>query len=163
MSNDLINYYAVYLNNCSYSVKQYSKNSFYDLKNKIEAEFEKLEYKKPVWGARHAVLGDLSPVASFIAYNYNTPVNAKRFELEAKKILSEVEKECGWMYVTRHTDGSIGKINYVVWSDVFICPHCGKEFVFWNVAVDKQNGKVNEKFSCPGCGLLLKKCSYTKM
>ena len=36
MSNDLINYYAVYLNNCAYSVKQYSKNSFYDLKNKIE-------------------------------------------------------------------------------------------------------------------------------
>ena len=36
MSNDIINYYAVYLNNCSYSVKQYSKNSFYDLKNKIE-------------------------------------------------------------------------------------------------------------------------------
>ena len=36
MSNDIINYYAVFLNNCSYSVKQYSKNSFYDLKNKIE-------------------------------------------------------------------------------------------------------------------------------
>ena len=36
MSNDIINYYAVYLNNCSYSVKQYSKNSFYDLKNKID-------------------------------------------------------------------------------------------------------------------------------
>ena len=36
MSNDMINYYAIYLNNCAYSVKQYSKNSFYDLKNKIE-------------------------------------------------------------------------------------------------------------------------------
>ena len=36
MSNDIINYYAVYLNNCSYSVKQFSKNSFYDLKNKID-------------------------------------------------------------------------------------------------------------------------------
>ena len=36
ISNDIINYYAVYLNNCSYSVKQYSKNSFYDLKNKID-------------------------------------------------------------------------------------------------------------------------------
>ena len=36
MSNDMINYYAVYLNNCSYSVKQYSENSFYDLKNKIK-------------------------------------------------------------------------------------------------------------------------------
>ena len=36
MSNDMINYYAIYLNNFAYSVKQYSKNSFYDLKNKIE-------------------------------------------------------------------------------------------------------------------------------
>lgn len=123
-----------------------------DLKNKIENEFEKLEYKKPVWGARHAVLGDLSPVASFIAYNYNTPVNAKRFEIEAKKILSEVEKECGWMYETRHTDGSIGKINYVVWSDVFICPDCGGEIVFYDAAVDKEKGEVKEEFACPNCG-----------
>lgn len=125
-----------------------------DLKNKIEAEFEKLEYKKPVWGARHAVLGDLSPVASFIAYNYNTPVNAKRFELEAKKILAEVEKECGWMYETRHTDGSIGKINYVVWSDVFICPDCGREIVFYAAAVDKEKGEVKENFACPVCGAI---------
>ena len=123
-----------------------------DLKNKIENEFEKLEYKQPVWGARHAVLGDLSPVASFIAYNYNTPVNAKRFELEAKKILSEVEKECGWMYETHHTDGSIGKINYVVWSDVFICPDCGGEIVFYDAAVDKEKGEVKEEFACPNCG-----------
>lgn len=123
-----------------------------DLKNKIEAEFEKLEYKKPVWGARHAVLGDLSPVASFIAYNYNTPVNAKRFEIEAKKILAEVEKECGWMYETKHTDGSIGKINYVVWSDVFICPDCGGEIVFYDAAVDKEKGEVNKEFACPNCG-----------
>lgn len=123
-----------------------------DLKNKIENEFEKLEYKKPVWGTRHAVLGDLSPVASFIAYNYNTPVNAKRFEHESKKILSEVEKECGWMYETKHTDGSIGKINYVVWSDVFICPDCGGEIVFYDVAVDKEKGEVKEEFACSNCG-----------
>ena len=123
-----------------------------DLKNKIESEFAALEYKKPVWGARHAVLGDLSPVASFIAYNYNTPVNARAFELEAKKILSEVEKECGWMYETRHSDGTIGKINYVVWSDVFICPDCGGEIVFWDAAVDKEKGEMRDEFACPTCG-----------
>ena len=123
-----------------------------ELKNKIENEFEKLEYKKPVWGTRHAVLGDLSPVASFIAYNYNTPVNAKHFELEAKKILAEVEKECDWMYETRHTDGSIGKINYVVWSDVFICPDCGGEIVFYDVAVDKEKCEVKEEVACSNCG-----------
>ncbi len=134
-----------------------------DLKNKIEAEFEKLEYKKPVWGTRHAILGDLSPVASFIAYNYNTPVNAKRFELEVKKILSEVEKECGWMYETRHTDGSIGKINYVVWSDVFICPDCGGEIVFYDAAVDKEKGEVKEEFACPSCGAKHTKKQVKKM
>lgn len=125
-----------------------------DLKNKIENEFSALGYKKPVWGARHAVLGDLSPVASFIAYNYNTPVNAKLFELQAKKILAEVEKECGWMYETHHTDGTVGKINYVVWSDVFICPDCGGEIVFYDAAVDKEKGEVKEKFACPVCGAI---------
>lgn len=123
-----------------------------DLKTKIEAEYASLGYKKPVWGTRHAVLGDLSPVASFIAYNYNTPVDSKAFALEAKKILAEVEKECGWMYETRHTDGSVGKINYVVWSDVFICPDCGGEIVFYDVAVDKKKGEVKEEFACSNCG-----------
>ena len=31
-----------------------------------------------------------------------------------QQILAEVEKECGWMYETRHTDGHVGKINYTV-------------------------------------------------
>lgn len=122
-----------------------------ELKTKIEAEYASLGYKKPVWGTRHAVLGDLSPVASFIAYNYNTPVDSKAFALEAKKILAEVEKECGWMYETRHTDGTIGKINYVVWSDVFICPDCGGEVVFYDAAVDKEKGEVKEEFPCSHC------------
>lgn len=123
-----------------------------ELKAKIENEFASLEYPKPVWGERHAVLGDLSPVASFIAYNYNTPVSAAKFELEAKKILADVEKECGWMYKTHHTDGTEGKINYVVWSNVFICPDCGSEIVFWEAAVDKEKGEILEKFPCPNCG-----------
>jgi DNA modification methylase len=103
-------------------------------------------------GARKAVLNDLSPAATFIAYNYNTPVNVKEFEREAKRILAEVEEECGWMYETTHTDGrSKGKINYTVWSDVFTCPECAGEVVFWEAAVDKQAGKVQDSFPCPHC------------
>ncbi len=127
-------------------------NADIDLKNKIEDEFKALDYKAPVWGKRHAVLGDLSPVASFIAYNYNTPIDVKKFEHEAKKVLSDVEKECGWMYETRHTDGSIGRINYTVWSDVFVCPDCGGEIVFYDAAIDKEKGEVKKEFTCPDCG-----------
>ena len=74
----------------------------------------------------------LSPAATFIAYNYNTPVDVLAFEREAKRILKEVEEECGWMYETLHTDGKTkGKINYTVWSDVFVCPECTKEVIFF--------------------------------
>ena len=103
-------------------------------------------------GARKAVLNDLSPAATFIAYNYNTPVDVVAFEREAKRILKEVEKECGWMYETLHTDGKTkGKINYTVWSDVFVCPECAGEVVFWDAAIDRAAGKVNDSFLCPHC------------
>jgi DNA modification methylase len=115
------------------------------------------ENGKKIWvpfsklGARRAILNDLSPAATFIAYNYNTPVDVNAFEREAKRILKEVEEECGWMYETRHTDGRIGKINYTVWSDVFVCPECAGDVVFWEAAVDKEAGKVRDKFPCSHC------------
>lgn len=118
---------------------------------------------KKVWkpfsklGARRTVLNDLSPAASFIAYNYNAPVNVSAFQREAKKILAEVEKECSWMYETKHSDGRIGKINYTVWSDVFVCPECAHEVVFWEVAVDKDSGQVRDEFECPRCSAHLTK------
>jgi len=162
------------------------------------------ENGKSIWkpfsklGARCAVLNDLSPAATFIAYNYNTPVDVIAFEREAKGILKEVEEECGWMYRTLHTASSRteqqglsdewaekfkacktvdeirnllnaqhlalnaagptwGTINYTVWSDVFVCPECTKEVVFWEAAVDKEAGKVHDEFSCPHCSARLTK------
>jgi len=118
---------------------------------------------KKVWrtfsklGVRKAVLNDLSPAATFIAYNYNTPVDVSAFEKEAKRILKEVEKECGWMYETKHNDGRIGRINHILWSDVFTCPECASDVVFWEAAVDKNIGKINDEFPCQSCGALLTK------
>jgi hypothetical protein len=104
-------------------------------------------------GTRKIALVDLSPAATFIAYNYNTPVNVVAFEREARRILAEVEAECGWMYETTHTDGKTkGRINYTVWSDVFLCSSCGSEIVYWDAAVDKLTDEVRDVFSCPECG-----------
>lgn len=114
-------------------------------------EFSKL-------GIRRAILNDLSPAATFIAYNYNTPVDVWSFENEAKHILTEIEEECGWLYETLHTDGKTkGKINYTVWSDVFVCSECAREIVFWDEAVDKEAGKVRDFFPCPHCNAELTK------
>ena len=52
--------------------------------------------KRTVWkpfsrlGVRRAVLNDLSPAATFIAYKYNTSVYVQAFEREAKRILTEM-------------------------------------------------------------------------
>ena len=103
-------------------------------------------------GARRAMLNDLSPAATFIAYNYNTPVDVDTFEREARRILQEVEDELGWMYETRHSDGKTkARINFTVWSDVFSCPQCGKEIIFWDSAVNEDEGNVRDEFECPHC------------
>jgi len=136
-------------------------------------------------GERHAVLNDLSPVASFIAANYNSPVDAAAFEDEAKNILSKVEDELGWMYQTLHlpTDHDLreaveslnsaqprlpsfavhGRINYTVWSDAFSCPHCAAEIVFWEAASDGPSAKVKDSFECPTCNAELTKRQVEKL
>ncbi len=107
---------------------------------------------------RKAILSDLSPIATFIAHNYNSRVDVADFENEARRILYEVEQECGWMYETMHTDGKTkGRINYTVWSDIFICPFCGNEIIFYEAAVDKEEGSVKKEFPCPSCRASVKK------
>jgi DNA modification methylase len=130
----------------------------------VISQLETDENGKAVWntfsklGARRAILNDLSPAATFIAYNYNAPVDANAFEHEAKRLLEEVDRECGWMYETLDTDGETkGKINYTIWSDVFVCPECTHEVVFWEVATDKKDGTVRDEFPCPSCNASLTK------
>jgi DNA modification methylase len=122
------------------------------------------ENGKAIWkpfsklGSRRAVLNDLSPIATFVAYNYNTPLDADIFMREASSILKEVEKECGWMYETLHADGrSKGKIHCTVWSDVFVCPECMSDITFWESAIDREAGDIQENFSCPHCSVVLSK------
>lgn len=113
-------------------------------------------------GERKAICVDLSPLATFISYCVNSQVTAPHFANEARKVISRIEKDYSWMFETKHTDGSIGTINYVLWSDVYICPNCGNEIVFWKSAVDVENGKIKDSFDCPKCHMTLKKNNVTK-
>lgn len=132
--------------------------------SEIKYPFQKAGY---AWGTRKAILNDLSPIASFIAYNQNVSINPAAFKEEAYRILDAFEEKYGWMYETSHTiNGKIqndlfgpikGTINYIVWSDVFVCPHCGTEFVFSDVAFDPKKKQVKDSFSCPSCAAKLAK------
>lgn len=130
-------------------------------------DYELAAKLKPVvgevaWGARKAILNDISPAATFIAGNYNAAIDPMDFKKTIENLIDKVKKNTGWMYETSHRadipslTGLKGTINYTIWSDVFICPHCGKEFVYWDVAVDEK-GSMRSTLHCPGCGAEVKK------
>ena len=121
----------------------------------LEQQWKKEGRQPPKWGARRAILGDLSPAATFIAANYNIPFDVDAFANAAQKLLDDVEEEIGWMYETQHTDGKTkGRINYTVWSECFACPDCAGEIVFYDVAFDKENSRVSKVLSCPHCNAI---------
>ena len=122
---------------------------------------------------RRSLLFDLSPLASFIAYNYSTKIPHSEFIHEANRIIEDVKNECLWMLQTKHTSDSIdthtrekirtidnekvyGEIVYTVWSNVFICPYCKEKFVLWDAAVDREALKEMKEFKCLNCDAELK-------
>ncbi len=123
-----------------------------ETKFSIEKEYKESGLASPVWGERNALLGDLSSVACLISHNYNMPIDVIDFDKVANEILDKIHAKYGWMYETNHHNGGKGKINYIVWSDVFLCPQCSGEMIFFEVAMDKSNGSVKKTFTCPTCG-----------
>lgn len=119
-------------------------------------------------GKRNAILIDLSPYAAFLGHNYNTPNDGKvMYDLEC--IIDDLEDQFGDYYQTRHViDGRVqtgfngqaieGTINYTIWSDVFFCPHCGHEMVYYHSALDERK-KAMKKFKCPKCNFEITKAN----
>lgn len=127
-------------------------NASDDIATRINNEWQLQFGHTPNWGARHAVCGDLSPYATNIAYFYNTPVDVWALKKEVERIKNEMEKEWGWMYTTTNSAGQpAGRISFVVWSDVMVCPSCGKEYVFWHQAVDHEHKCMLDEFECQHC------------
>ena len=122
---------------------------------RISSDWSKEFGFTPNWGARHAICGDLSPYAANISSIYNSPVDINLLKSEVKRIKQELESECGWLYKTTDRSGKPnGKINFMLWSDIMICPSCGHEYVYWDNGISMDGGRVTaiDNFPCPHCG-----------
>jgi DNA modification methylase len=127
-------------------------------RHELELAWKKEGRTAPLWGARRAVLNDLSPAATFIAANYNLPFDVDAFAKAGKQLLKDVQHELGWMYETNHTDGRTkGQIDYVVWSEIFTCPECTGTVNFLDEALEEDSKRVRDVFPCPHCGAELNK------
>jgi DNA modification methylase len=131
-------------------------------------------------GSRRAVLNDLAPAATFIAQNYNAKRDVSAYRATSEKVFAALQSRLEWMFMTLHEPSTdelddvakslrrndksclnkstnFGRINYAIWSDVFLCDECSKEVIFWDSAVDQDNGKVRDEFACPHCNEMLRK------
>jgi DNA modification methylase len=134
-------------------------------RNELEKEIGEVQ-----WGPRKAILCDLSPLATFMSYNYNKNTSYREIENQVKKIIKELETDCLWVYKTTHPqkdkknvtlfgdkESKKGIINYIVWSEVFTCPDCMAEFSYYEVVIDKKTKETKKQFNCPKCNKSLKR------
>lgn len=126
----------------------------------VRAHVEK-GVKNAKWGARNAIVSDISPIATFISANYANEINMYRFSEIIDPIIEKLLSEYGWMYKT-NVDGIECDINYSVWSDVYICKNCSQEFLYWDVLLDEDTGKTKSDVICPHCNALLKGKDFEK-
>ena len=130
------------------------------LKTELEAEREAAGQSKPEWGYRHAVLCDLSPVATTIAANYNLPLEAALFEQNALEILKAARQAvCGLYSATPEEK----PFEYAVWSQIFLCPACNARLNFMELAYDRAKDEIKSALQCPACDSRLEKRDLEKL
>ncbi|MCA9908388.1 MAG: DNA methylase, partial [Anaerolineae bacterium] len=133
-------------------------------RHELELTWKKEGRAAPKWGARRAVLNDLSPAATFIGANYNIPFDVDAFTKAGKQLLKAVEQDIGWMYETLHSDGKTkGRIEYTVWSQLYSCPDCAGEVNFTAEALDGESKRIRDTFPCPHCGAELTKTRLERL
>lgn len=132
-------------------------NGTAQLKYRLGSEYKLAHDKEPNWGERNAIVSDLAPAATFIAANLNSHYKTNEVKRSLTKKLNDIYSKYKWMYETKHTDGSIGRINFTVWSEVTSCPECSAEFTLWEVSADTINGRMKKEFNCTQCNVQLTK------
>jgi DNA modification methylase len=132
-----------------------------DAKYSIENEFKNIGLKPPLWGLRNAIQGDISTISSFIGYNFSTNNNVDSFLKIANEIYDQLYNEYSWTYKTKYLD-NIYDVHYFIWSEFQNCENCGKDFSYWNSAIDFEKATVLDDYYCPYCKVLINKRTSKK-
>jgi len=124
------------------------KNDF----KKIGAEIE--------FGKRNIINIDLSSIASHISHIYNSEVDLDELIDEYNRIMNSLNKLKG-EYQLEQTSHK-GKINYTVFSQLYTCNNCSKDFDFYSASYNADNN-LKELPECPSCGFSEKKSNLTPL
>ena len=104
------------------------------------------------WGARNAVLYELSALGGLVGQTLTNPPEPDAFFSAASGILDAAVREDGWLYEAHDPHGRTGSIRYSIWSDLLLCPACRSEATFWECCVSRAPAEISSRFRCPTCG-----------
>jgi DNA modification methylase len=107
-------------------------------------------------GARHVILCDLSPAATFIASVYLNPPEADGFFVAAGRLLARADEDVGVLWTTK-SGNAIAKIEFELWTEVFSCPLCQEAVASESVVKATEDIGTAKEFACPHCGGLVSK------
>jgi len=124
-----------------HSIKSFSANEVNKAEGKTGATVWQTE-------SYDRIIRDAKELANELAYLNHNPVKVglagSADEYPYRFVADELLK-AGWK------PAPLGRINYVVWSEVFTCPNCAGDVVFMDQAYNPETGKFAKEFSCPNC------------
>ena len=95
---------------------------------------------------RNALLSDLSSAAVHIAHNYNTPCPPMDLARAFEEVYRSVGPTIEWLYRSPGDE----MVEYTTWSDIFRCPSCGQEILYWDFMVANVS-KQADAVCCLSC------------
>ena len=117
---------------------------------------------------RHVVLSDLSPAATFIAYNFLDIVPVSDWDAACDRLLMTTRRlEAALYRTTCRRCSRHHKVLYTVWSYRVRCPRCEHEFNYWDVGQyvtdSVRTSKLLSEVACPGCRATVSKAKLTRL
>lgn len=105
----------------------------------------------PKWGPRKAILSEIGVIGSFISNTMCNPPEPKLFNEVATDLLKRANESLNELLIAYDNEGNVGRIRYVIWSDVLICPSCNNEVTFWDLAASREPLEIKKVCQCSRC------------
>ncbi len=96
---------------------------------------------------RHAILCDLSPLATFLATNFCSTTTAISFKERIEEVMTEVNASVETLYRR-----DAGWSDFTIYSAIVECSNCQHQFDQWSESFDTESRNIAAEMKCPSCG-----------
>lgn len=105
----------------------------------------------PVWGKRNAILYEIGTYPSFAIKTLTNRIKGINYKKTIDEFLARAQIEVSKLYSAKDPDGNFGSIRYTIWSEILICPECGRELEYFKYGTTRNPVSFKDTIKCPYC------------